>query len=118
VEEHHCPRPSKSRFGTPCWIGASEERGAEALGVEEAMHPLGYQRILAVARQAAGPVMARQVGEVLGVDVKCGPSRKIAAREAGQTRRQRLAAQLPDGRFTTRLRPGTPPPGRCGAAPA
>ncbi|MEU2119493.1 hypothetical protein ABZ567_28475 [Streptomyces sp. NPDC016459] len=37
--------------------------------MEETALPLDYQRILAVVRQAAGPVMARQVGEVLGVDV-------------------------------------------------
>ncbi|WP_406326658.1 hypothetical protein [Streptomyces sp. NBC_00203] len=34
--------------------------------VEETMLPPDYQRILAAVRQAAGPVMARQVGE-LGV---------------------------------------------------
>jgi hypothetical protein len=33
------------------------------------MLPPDYQRILAVVRQAAGPVMPRQVGEMLGVDV-------------------------------------------------
>ncbi len=38
-------------------------------GVEGAMLPPDYQRILAAVRQAAGPVMARQVGEMLGVDV-------------------------------------------------
>lgn len=38
-------------------------------GVEEAALPSHYQRILAAVRQGAGPVMARQVGEVLGVDV-------------------------------------------------
>jgi hypothetical protein len=36
---------------------------------EETVLPPGYQRILAAVRQAAGPVMARQVGEVVGVDV-------------------------------------------------
>ncbi|WHX15758.1 transposase family protein [Streptomyces malaysiensis subsp. malaysiensis] len=37
--------------------------------VEETMLPPDYQRILAAVRQATGPVMARQVGEILGVDV-------------------------------------------------
>lgn len=37
--------------------------------VEEAMLPQDYQRILAVVRQAAGPVKARQVGDGLGIDV-------------------------------------------------
>ncbi|MEU5083080.1 MULTISPECIES: hypothetical protein, partial [Streptomyces] len=36
--------------------------------VEETMLPPDYQRILSVVRQAAGPVMAREVGDV-GVDV-------------------------------------------------
>lgn len=33
------------------------------------MLPPDYQRILATVRQAAGPVMARQVGDALGIDV-------------------------------------------------
>ncbi|MFI5774632.1 hypothetical protein ACIA74_40410 [Streptomyces sp. NPDC051658] len=37
--------------------------------VEESTPPSDYQRILAAVRKAAGPVMARQVGEMLGVDV-------------------------------------------------
>jgi hypothetical protein len=41
--------------------------------VEEAMLPPDYQRILAAVRQAAGPVMARQVGEMLGWTSACGP---------------------------------------------
>ncbi|MEU5125904.1 hypothetical protein [Streptomyces mobaraensis] len=39
-------------------------------GTEEVTLPPDYQHILAVVRQAAGPVMARQVGEVLGGDVR------------------------------------------------
>ncbi|MFJ8158736.1 hypothetical protein [Streptomyces sp. NPDC094468] len=41
---------------------------------EATMLPPDYQRILAVVRQAAGPVMARQVGDALGIDSACGPS--------------------------------------------
>ncbi|MFJ8828313.1 hypothetical protein ACIREE_42215 [Streptomyces sp. NPDC102467] len=37
--------------------------------MEENMLPPDHQRILAVVRQAAGPVMARQVGEMLGADI-------------------------------------------------
>ncbi|MFI9311047.1 hypothetical protein [Streptomyces triculaminicus] len=37
-------------------------------GVEDTVLPPDYQRILAAVRQAAGPVMARQVGEIPGVD--------------------------------------------------
>jgi hypothetical protein len=38
-------------------------------GLEETMLLPDYQRILAAVRQAAGPVMARHVSEMLGVDV-------------------------------------------------
>ncbi|KOY50160.1 hypothetical protein ADK59_38475 [Streptomyces sp. XY332] len=73
------------------------------LGVEESALPPDYQRILAVVRQAAGPVMAREVGEVVGVDVsvraKLEPLRSKLVRlvDRGWLRK------LPDGRFTTRL---------------
>ena len=74
-------------------------RGA---GVEEATPPPGHQRILAAVRQAAGPVMARQVGEVLGVDVsvraKLEPLRGKLVRLADRG----WLRKLPDGRFTTR----------------
>ncbi|MEV7872576.1 hypothetical protein AB0P17_42195 [Streptomyces sp. NPDC088124] len=72
-------------------------------GVEENMLPRDYQRILAAVRQAAGPVMAREVGEVVGVDVsvkaKLEPlrSKLIKLVDRGWLRK------LPDGRFTTRL---------------
>ncbi|MET9887633.1 hypothetical protein ABZZ20_31765 [Streptomyces sp. NPDC006430] len=72
-------------------------------GVEETMLPPGYQRILTAVRQAAGPVMARQVGEMLGVDIsaksKLEPLRGKLLRLTvrGWLRKQ------PDGRFTTRL---------------
>ncbi|MFG2416932.1 transposase family protein [Streptomyces goshikiensis] len=38
-------------------------------GVEEDSLPWDYQRIITAVRQAAGPVMAREVGEVVGVDI-------------------------------------------------
>ncbi|MFE9454158.1 hypothetical protein [Streptomyces sp. NPDC006739] len=71
--------------------------------VEDTMLAPDYQRILAPVRQAAGPVMARQVGEILGVDVtvraKLEPLRGRLVRlvDRGWLRK------LPDGRFTTRL---------------
>jgi hypothetical protein len=74
-----------------------------AAGVEETALPADYQRILAAVRQAAGPVMARQVGEMVGVDVsvraKLEPlrGRLIRMVDRGWLRK------LPDGRFTTRL---------------
>ncbi|WP_328834758.1 hypothetical protein [Streptomyces europaeiscabiei] len=72
-------------------------------GADESMLPPDYQRILAAVRQAAGPVMAREVGEAVGVDVsvraKLEPLRSKLVRlvERGWLRK------LPDGRFTTRL---------------
>ncbi|MFJ8547022.1 hypothetical protein ACIRFH_34640 [Streptomyces sp. NPDC093586] len=72
-------------------------------GVEEDALPWDYQCIIAAVRQAAGPVMAREVGEVVGVDVsvrsKLEPLRGKLVRlvDRGWLRK------LPDGRFTTRL---------------
>ncbi|MEU0344633.1 hypothetical protein ABZ092_38280 [Streptomyces bobili] len=72
-------------------------------GTDESMLPSDYQRITAAVRQAAGPVMAREVGEVVGVDVsvkaKLEPlrSKLIKLADRGWLRK------LPDGRFTTRL---------------
>ncbi|MEV0492318.1 hypothetical protein [Streptomyces atratus] len=74
-----------------------------APGVEEDTLPPDYQRILAAVQQVAGPVMAREVGEVVGVDVsvraKLEPLRSKLVRliDRGWMRK------LPDGRFTTRL---------------
>ncbi|MGV4891989.1 hypothetical protein ACSR0Z_36630 [Streptomyces viridosporus] len=71
--------------------------------VEETILPPDYQRTLAAVRQAAGPVMARQVGEMLGVDIsvraKLEPLRGKLVRlvDRGWLRK------LPDVRFTTRL---------------
>ncbi|MFE9451719.1 hypothetical protein [Streptomyces sp. NPDC006739] len=69
---------------------------------EETMLPPDYQRILAVVRQAAGPVTARQVGEMPGVDVtvrsKLEPLRGRLVKPADRG----WLNKLPDGRFTTR----------------
>ncbi|MFD7686429.1 hypothetical protein [Streptomyces sp. NPDC059781] len=71
--------------------------------VEEAMLPPDYQRILAAVRQAAGPVMARQVGDALRIDIsvrsKLEPLRGKLVRLADRG----WLRKLPDGRFTTRL---------------
>lgn len=72
-------------------------------GANDAMLPPDYQRILAAVRQAAGPVMAREVGEAVGVDVsvKSKPEplrgKLIRLTDRGWLRKQ------PDGRFTSRL---------------
>ncbi|WP_370369527.1 hypothetical protein [Catenulispora sp. GP43] len=53
--------------------------------------PPDYQRILAIVREAAGPVKIKQVGEVLGLPVEVRGT-GAAAREADQARRSWLAA--------------------------
>ncbi|MFI1169535.1 hypothetical protein ACH4UM_39810 [Streptomyces sp. NPDC020801] len=73
------------------------------VSVEEATPPSDYQRILAAVRQAAGAVMARRVGGMLGVDVsvraKLEPLRGKLVRPADRG----WLRKLPDCRFTTRL---------------
>ncbi len=72
-------------------------------GVEETVLPPDYQRILAAVRQAAGPVMARQVGEMLGMDISAkSKPEPLRAKLLRLTDRGWLRKQ-PDGRFTTRL---------------
>jgi hypothetical protein len=65
--------------------------------------PAGLPAHPGVAREAAGPVMARQVGEMLGVDVsvraRLEPLRGKLVRPADRG----WLRKLPDGRFTTRL---------------
>jgi hypothetical protein len=67
------------------------------------MFPPDHQRILTAVRQAAGPVMAREVGEVVGADVsvraKLEPLRSKLVRLVDRG----WLHELPDGRFTIRL---------------
>jgi len=71
--------------------------------MEETMLPPDCQRILAAVRQATGPVMARQVGEILGADVTVRAKLEpLRGRQARRVDRGWLR-KLPDGRFTTRL---------------
>ncbi|MFI1865322.1 hypothetical protein [Streptomyces jumonjinensis] len=71
--------------------------------MEETALPPDYQRILAAVRQAAGPVMARQVGEMAGVDVSVRAELEpLRGKLIRMVDRGRLR-KLPDGRFTTRL---------------
>ncbi|MFE4960116.1 hypothetical protein ACFRCW_40670 [Streptomyces sp. NPDC056653] len=72
-------------------------------GVDEAVLPPEYQRILAAVRQAGAPVVTRAVGETLGLDIgvrgKLEPLRGKLTRlaERGWLRKQ------PDGRYAVRL---------------
>ncbi|MFC6987084.1 hypothetical protein [Streptomyces cirratus] len=69
---------------------------------EDALSP-DYQRILAIVRDAGGPVATKRVGEVLGLRVavrgKLESLRGKLAKLAGRGWLRKLA----DGRFTTRL---------------
>ncbi|WP_199806836.1 MULTISPECIES: hypothetical protein [unclassified Streptomyces] len=72
-------------------------------GVEEDALPWDYQRIIAVVRQAAGPVIAREVGEVAGVDISVRSKLEpLRSKPVGLVDRGWLR-KLPDGRFATRL---------------
>ncbi|MEU4985815.1 hypothetical protein ACWDVX_14520 [Streptomyces tendae] len=64
-----------------------------AQDVEETMLPPDYQCLLSVVRQAAGPVMARQVRRGAGGGRMREKQAGAAARETGQTGRPRLAAE-------------------------
>ncbi|MFH9351306.1 hypothetical protein [Kitasatospora sp. NPDC017646] len=72
-------------------------------GVAEDALPPDYQRILAIVRDAGGPVATRRVGEVLGLPVavrgKLEPLRGKLSKLAGRG----WLRKLPDGRFTARL---------------
>ncbi|WP_030805263.1 hypothetical protein [Streptomyces sp. NRRL F-2799] len=72
-------------------------------GTDESMLPPDYQRIITAVRQAAGPIMAREVGEAVGVDIsvkaKLEPLRSKLVRLVDRG----WLGKLPDGRFTTRL---------------
>ncbi|MGW0858789.1 hypothetical protein [Streptomyces sp. NPDC002690] len=72
-------------------------------GMDEAVLPPEYQRILAAVRQAGAPVATRAVGETLSLDTgvrgKLEPPRGTLTRlaERGWLRKQ------PDGRYSVRL---------------
>ncbi|MFE7709148.1 hypothetical protein ACFU6I_25870 [Streptomyces sp. NPDC057486] len=72
-------------------------------GVDEAVLPPEYQRILAAVRQARAPVVTRAVGKTLGLDIgvrgKLEPLRGKLTRlaERGWLRKQ------PDGRYAVHL---------------
>ncbi|WP_199826846.1 hypothetical protein [Streptomyces sp. WM6378] len=72
-------------------------------GVEETMLPPDYQRILAAVRQAGGPVMTRQVGEMLGVDVSVRSKLEPLRGKLVRLTDRGWLRKMPDGQFTTRL---------------
>lgn len=72
-------------------------------GAEETMLPPDYQRILAAVRQVAGPVMARKVGEMLGVDVSVRSKLEPLRGKLVRLTDRGWLRKLPDGRFIIRL---------------
>ncbi|GGV43563.1 hypothetical protein ACIRPR_15910 [Streptomyces griseoflavus] len=99
ADEHALAAPT-------AWAGGRTRGDGEPaphLGVEETTLPPDYQRSLAAVRQAAGPAMARQVGDAPGIDVsrrsKPEPPRGKLVKLVDRS----WLRKLPDGRFTTRL---------------
>ncbi|MBW5482798.1 hypothetical protein GPJ59_13130 [Streptomyces bambusae] len=74
-------------------------------GVEEDSFPWDYHRLTAAVRQAAGPVMGREVGEAVGGGVNVSLKAKLEPLRSKQVRPvdRGWLRKLPDGRFTTRL---------------
>ncbi|MGW0771267.1 hypothetical protein [Streptomyces sp. NPDC002676] len=72
-------------------------------GVEETMLPPEYQRILAAVRQAAGPIMAREVGEMLGADISMRSKLEPLRGKLVRLTDRGWLRKTPEGRFTTRL---------------
>ncbi|MEU6019642.1 hypothetical protein ABZ826_38540 [Streptomyces sp. NPDC047515] len=72
-------------------------------GVDQDALPPDYQRILAIVRDAGGPVATKQVGEALGLEVavrgRLEPLRGKLSKLAGRG----WLRKLPDGRYTARL---------------
>ncbi|MBM4832441.1 hypothetical protein HXP48_30540 [Actinospica acidiphila] len=71
--------------------------------MEETLLPPDCQRIPATVRQAAGPVMARQAGEALGIDVGMRSKREPLRGKAVRLVDRGRLRELPEGRFTTRF---------------
>lgn len=69
-------------------------------GVEESTLPPDYRRVLAAVRQAAGPVMARQVGDMLGTDVSVRAKPEPLRGKLVRLFDRGWLRKLPDGRFT------------------
>lgn len=72
-------------------------------GVEEGALPSDYRRILAAVRQGSGPVMARQVGEMPGVDISVRAGLEPLCGKLVRPADRGWLRKPPDGRFTVRL---------------
>jgi hypothetical protein len=65
---------------------------------EDALPP-EYRKIMGILRAAAGPVMAKAVGEKLGIDVKSPGKVEPLRGKLGKLAERGWARKLPDGRF-------------------
>jgi hypothetical protein len=91
------PCPAAGLAGGAVLLVPHRERG-----MDEAVLPGDYQRIMDVVRRAEGPVMVKQVCDELGMSTEPTRAEAIRAKlnrlvERGQLRK------MPDGRFTTAL---------------
>jgi hypothetical protein len=75
------------------------ERGP---GVVASALPAEYQRILAVVRQAGGPVSTRQIGEVLGLDTGVRGKLELLRGKLPKLADRGWLHKRPGGKFTTR----------------
>jgi hypothetical protein len=100
---------SEAESGSPAGPVAAQVAGRGVLlvphrepGAAETALPGDYQKILALVRQAGGPVMTKEVGAALGLDSgmrgKLEPLRGKLTKLADRG----WLRKLPDGRFTTR----------------
>lgn len=79
------------------------QRALTGTGEATAVPDRDYQRIITAVRQAAGPVMAREVGEVVGVDISVKANLEPLRSKLVRLVDRGWLRKLPDGRFATRL---------------
>ncbi|MFC8273857.1 hypothetical protein ACFUJR_15290 [Streptomyces sp. NPDC057271] len=70
-------------------------------GMDEGSLPPDYQRIIATVRRASGPLMTREVGEALGVEVSVKAKRELLRGKLVRLADRGWLRKLPDARFTT-----------------
>ena len=71
-------------------------------GVDEDALPPHYQRILALVRDAGGPVSTKQVGKELGLEVSAPGKLEPLRGKLSKLAERGWLRKLPDGRFTAR----------------
>ncbi|WP_236240236.1 MULTISPECIES: hypothetical protein [unclassified Streptomyces] len=72
-------------------------------GVEETTLPPDYQRILTAVRQATRPAMARQVGEMPGMDISAKSKLELLRGKLLSLTDRGWLRKQPNVQFTTRL---------------